>query len=273
MKLLTGRNRQIIIVVSLVLTIAANAAAVLLPAAKLTTQQILDKVPVHFSPTGFIFTGWGIVYLGLIAFAIYQARKQAREAPWLDVVAVPFIVSSLANMAWFGLWQSQNTTLALIPLLILLLTLIYIYDKLEIGFYPVSRLSYWCVHFPFSIYLGFISVLTFINASVTLYNLGGGELFGFHGGSWAAGLCILAGALASVAMLRNRDYAYTLVIALALVGVGVKFWDQQIQVLLFGIALAFGVMLISAGFSILKSTEEKPASNAKLMSLNLSKPL
>ena len=63
--------RQISVVVALIVMIAVNVLSNALPFNGLTAGEISDSFDVYFVPAGYVFAIWGIIYLGLIAYAIY----------------------------------------------------------------------------------------------------------------------------------------------------------------------------------------------------------
>jgi benzodiazapine receptor len=65
--------RQIINVLTVILTLTVNGLANALPINGLNTGQISDMFQVYFVPAGYVFSIWGLIYLALIAFAVYQA--------------------------------------------------------------------------------------------------------------------------------------------------------------------------------------------------------
>jgi hypothetical protein len=92
-----------------------------------------------------------LIYLGLIAFAIYQVLPSQRENPRLRSIGYIFILSCLANIAWLFLWHYEVFEFTLIAMLVLLFSLIAIFLRLDIGRSEVSTAEKWAVHIPFSI--------------------------------------------------------------------------------------------------------------------------
>ena len=75
--------RQILVVLSVLATIIVNFLAVSLPLNGLNTGEISDRFKVYFVPAGYVFSIWGLIYIGLIAYAVYQALPSQRENPRL----------------------------------------------------------------------------------------------------------------------------------------------------------------------------------------------
>ena len=170
--------RQIIIVIAVVATIVVNALANILPFNGQETGAISDRFAIYFVPAGYVFSIWGLIYLGLIAYAVFQALPAQRENPRLRSIGGLFLLSSVANIAWIFLWHYEVFAATLPVMLVLLGSLIAIYLRLGTGRTHVSRAETWMVRVPFSVYLGWITVATVANATQLLYFLGwnGGAL-------------------------------------------------------------------------------------------------
>src|SRR5512134_2462313 len=125
--------RQILVIMSIAATITINVLANALPINGLNTGQISDRFQVYFVPAGYVFSIWGVIYLGLIAFAIFQALPSQRENPRLRAAGWWISLGGLANSAWIFLWHYEQFPLTLIAMLVLLGTLIVTYLRLDIG--------------------------------------------------------------------------------------------------------------------------------------------
>lgn len=213
--------RQIAVVVSVVATIVVNTLANALPLNGLQTGEISDRFPIYFVPAGYVFAIWGVIYLGLLAFAAYQALPSQRANMRLQNAAAPFIVASAANIAWIFLWHYERFPATLVAMVALLLSLIAIYLRLGTGRTRVSPAERWAVRVPFSLYLGWITVATVANVTQVLYYVGW-DGWGIGPGAWAAIMLAVAVVLAALMALTRRDVAYLAVLAWAFIGIAVK---------------------------------------------------
>ncbi len=212
---------QLGIILGVVLTIVVNGLANALPLNGQETGAISDRFAIFFVPAGYVFAIWGVIYLGLLAFAVYQALPPQRSNPRLAAIDMPFIIASVANILWIFLWHYEVFPATLIVMLVLLAALITIYLRLGIGKFKVPAAERWAVHLPFSIYLGWITVATVANASQLLYVLGWGG-WGIAPQAWAAIMLAVAVLLASMMALTRRDAAYLLVLVWAFIGIALK---------------------------------------------------
>ena len=215
------RLRQGVNVLAVLATIAVNGLANALPLNGQTTGEISDRFDVYFVPAGYVFSIWGLIYLGLLAFAVYQALPGQRDNARLRRVGYLFALSCLANMAWLFLWHYEQFPLTLVAMLALLLLLIAIYLRLDIGRARVSRAETWLVNIPFSIYLGWITVATIANVTSLLDYLNWNG-WGISPEVWAVIMLVAGLGIASAVSLTRGDVAYMLVIMWAYAGIAVK---------------------------------------------------
>ncbi len=214
--------RQISVVVTILITLVVNGLANALPINGQTTGQISDRFQVYFVPAGYVFSIWGVIYLGLIAYAIFQALPAQRENPRLRATGWWVSLGGLANSTWIFLWHYNEFPLTLIAMFVLLITLIVTYLYLGTGKTKVSTAETWAVRVPFSIYLGWITVATVANVTSVLYYVKWNQ-FGILAEVWMGIMLAVVLALTAVMNFTRRDLAYTLVILWALAGIALKF--------------------------------------------------
>src|SRR5271157_2319235 len=220
--LMTKDNlRQTANLLSVLLALIVNILATTLPLNNQTTAQISDRFKVFFVPAGYVFAIWGIVYIGWIAFTVYQFLPAHKESPRLRGLGYLFALSGIFNAAWLFCWQYDHFTLSVLVMLILLGLLIACYLNLNIGRTSVSNAEKWCVDIPLSVYLGWISVATIANISDWLYfvNWNG---FGIDPQAWAVIMLIIASLLGLLMLLTRRDSSYLFVFVWAFAGIAVK---------------------------------------------------
>lgn len=213
--------RQILVLVAAAGTIIFNILANVLPLNGLNTGELSDRFQIFFVPAGYVFSIWGLIYLGISAYAIYQVLPAQRENPRLRSIGYLFILSCLANCTWLFLWHYEYFEYTLIAMVVLLISLIAIYLRLDIGRARVSAAEKWAVHVLFSIYLGWITVATIANTSQLLYYLGWNG-WGISAEIWTV-IMLTAGVVISFLMsLTRTDIAYSLVLVWAYIGIAIK---------------------------------------------------
>jgi hypothetical protein len=219
--------RQVLVILALILTLMVNWLANALPINGYTTAQVSDMFAVYFVPAGYVFAIWGVIYLFLIGFAAYQALPSQRENPRLRSIGYVFILSCLANSAWIFFWQYLLFSWTLLLMLTLLVSLILIYLRLDIGRSRASTAETWLVRVPFSIYLGWVTVATIANVTDVLeyWSWNGWGIFPEH---WAVIMLAIATLLAALVSFTRRDAAFLLVLIWAFAGIGVKQADTAV---------------------------------------------
>jgi len=213
--------RQWTNVLAVVATVFVNALANILPLNGLNTGEISDRFQVYFVPAGYVFSIWGLIYLALAAFAVYQALPAQRDNPRLRHVGYLFALSSVANIAWLFLWHYEVFSLTLFAMLAILLTLIVIYLRLGTGRTKVSAAERWLVQVPFSIYLGWITVATVANVTQLLDYLNW-DGWGISPEIWTVIILGAATLIGSLVSLTRGDIAYMLVLVWAFAGIAIK---------------------------------------------------
>jgi hypothetical protein len=211
-------TRQIITILATLLTITVNVLANALPLNGQSTGEISDRFSIYFVPAGYVFSIWGLIYIGLIAFAIYQALPNQRENEIIKKISPAYWIGNLANSAWIFLWHYEFFPLTLIAMLILLTSLLYIYVQLGGPSSDLENNQKWFVNTPFSIYLGWISVATIANFSQVLFFLGWGG-WGISPTTWAVILLATATLLGLLMLWRESDRPYALVLIWAVIGI------------------------------------------------------
>ncbi len=246
---------QALNIITLVLTIVINYAATLIPLGLGDTGYISSLYPNLFVPAGITFSIWGVIYLFLGIFVVYQIRdvfKQEKvEMAFLDKISYLFILSNIANSIWILFWHYGLIYLSIFAMLGILLSLVGIYLRLEIGKTKVSTREKWFVHVPFSIYLGWITVATIANVTAVLVSAGVE-----YGGILAEILTITVISVAVLITLAilyiRKDYTYSLVVLWAVLGI---FLQQSVSNLTIATTAIIALVIIAAGilFTIIRA--------------------
>ena len=182
------------------------------------TNEISDANPTLITPAGYVFSIWGIIYILLGVFVVFQALPSEKGEAYNRSIGWLFVLSSIFNIAWLFLWQFEYLGLSIVLMFLILASLISMYLRLDIGKSKVRFREKLAVHVPFSTYLGWITIASIANVAVTLVSLNWGG-FGINPETWAT-LIILVALLITILVLATRkDIAYGLVIVWALTGI------------------------------------------------------
>src|SRR5512147_814965 len=142
--------RQFANLLSVLLALTVNILASALPLNGQNTGEISDRFPVYFVPAGYVFSIWGVIYLGWIAFILFQFRARQQENVRLRRLGYWFAVSNIANAAWLFCWHYNRFGLSVLVILGLLGSLIASYLCLNVNRSSVTPREYWSVDVLFS---------------------------------------------------------------------------------------------------------------------------
>lgn len=181
----------------------------------------------YFTPANFAFSIWGLIYLGLTGFTVYQALPPQRDNPMMRRVGYLFALTSVLNAGWIFAWHYEYFLLSVAFMLALLATLLAIYVRLDLGL-PTNkrRLDFsnwadrWLVHIPFSLYTAWITVATVANvAGMLVYYEWGG--WGLSEPVWSVIMMVVATLITGAVLIFRRNLAHGGVVVWALIAIGV----------------------------------------------------
>ena len=242
-------KHQIQVAAATLVTILINILADAIPLNGQTTAEISNRFDVYFVPAGFTFSIWGIIYIGLIAYAYYQARIKQAEDSRLKGISVLFIYSCVANIAWLFFWHFNLYALSLLAMVSLLVLLILIHLRLHPDKTGSQGIEKWVVDIPFKIYLGWICVATLANVTDVLYYYHWTGM-GIEPVTWAQ-IMLAVGTLVAISFhLARKDLVVPFVFIWAYIGIGVKFKEtQQLSGSAWAMAILIGFMIFAMDLS------------------------
>ena len=203
-----------------VLVIVLNVLSNALPINDQTMPEISAKYPSLFTPAGFTFSIWGVIYLALLLFVVYQALPSQRNNETIAGISPLFQISCVANASWIVAWHYDLLAVSLLIMLILLVTLILIYRTLLGAVEQASIAQHLLLHLPFSLYTGWVVLATIANISIVQTGFGWDSI-GLTAISWTLLKLALAGAIGATMVLRFGDAVFVLVVAWAAYGISV----------------------------------------------------
>ncbi len=239
---MTGVARQITLVAATLLTLVMNYLSNALPLFGNSNGEISDRLPNAFTPAGLTFAIWGVIFLGLVAFAVYQALPGQRGERY-DALFWPYLLSNLLNVSWLLAFQSLRFGLSVVVMLALLGSLIWLYLRLRSM--DLKRSETLALGLPTSLYLGWIAVATIANVTAWLVSLGyTSGLLGLSAAAWSALLAVIASLIGAFLLRANRDLVVSGVILWAYYGVYLA--RPQATTVLVGLVIGVLVLLAAA---------------------------
>lgn len=214
--LTSDRMRSILVVVAAIGTIAFNALASTGYINSVTPEIISGKYPTVLTPAGYAFSIWSVIYIGVLAFSIYQLLSI--NLVRLRAVRSLFIVSCALNCGWIYFWHREQIGVCLILIVALTGVLMLILRNLSQTKGGISSLF---THAVFGVYAGWVTAASLVNAMVYLKYIDAA----FSDTAWNfIGVLSLASAAALAVLVRFKlqNYLYPLAIAWAATAIAVN---------------------------------------------------
>lgn len=203
--------------------VLVNILASTLRLGGVTTAEISAKYQSLFTPAASTFAIWGLIYLLLAVYTMYQldifrrprgagfcATELTRQiAPW-------YALSSFANLLWVIAWQYDLIIVSVLLMALLLFSLVQIMRMLcNMRLCLKERL---CVRLPFSVYFAWILVAAIANIAVLLVSLNWSG-WGISREIWMIIALALGAGLGIAAMILCRNAVFGLVLIWAYGGI------------------------------------------------------
>ncbi|MFY8036766.1 MAG: hypothetical protein ACOVMQ_06345 [Cyclobacteriaceae bacterium] len=239
-------------IVALIVVLTVNALANILPINGMNTGQISDMYPSLFTPAGFTFSIWSVLYLLQIGFVI--AQFSIKDSPYFKELSLWYLVSCLANASWILVWHYLLTSASLVVMFVLLFSLTRIFLLLQSQSFE-KKTEWFFVKLTFVFYLSWICVATIANASALLISLN------WHGGFlseeiWTVVLLLIATALGLVIAFRFHEPAFLLVLMWAFFGIYMRWVETEHDFI--ASTARMGVVLMALVFGKLVLQKPKP---------------
>jgi hypothetical protein len=209
------------------------------------TNVVSDRHPTVITPAGYAFAIWSLIYLGMIAFSIYQLLPSKFE--FFAKIRRAYIVSCVLNCTWLYFWSQGEIALCSFILFLLMVTLAYINRKLAT---TATAGEYWLGKAPFGIYFGWVTAASLLNLMIAL--TANGLPMGYQEYLGAV-FILLAGILAVAVRINITNYMFPLAIAWAVTAIAVK---QSGKTLIVAVSAVAVIMSLIAAVSFVMSQAE-----------------
>ncbi len=228
-----------------------------------TVRNVSDKYHNYFSPAGYAFSIWGLIYLGLLGFVFDAGSslfKKNQDVDDLDndmVLKIGwwFVMSCVGNSFWIIAWLYGYIGISVILMFLILFSLLIIIIKtrMELDFHPVKK--YLFVFWPFAIYAGWISVafIADMAAWLTKIRWNGWGVSQIH---WTIIMIIIAGFInVLIVWKRNlREYALVGIWALVAIAISNQGKAQSIVYACYVVSAIILISILISGFKNHKSS-------------------
>ncbi len=153
---------------AIIVVICVNAAANIVPINGYGTGQLSDLYPTGFTPAGWVFSIWSLIYLGLLAYGLASAFGSETIKARAASVRGIFVFNAVSNAAWIFAWHYRLVEISLVIMLCILGTLIAIHSTL-MRRARTNLAEFLCIDAPFSLYFGWITTATIANLGAVFF--------------------------------------------------------------------------------------------------------
>lgn len=217
-----NRFKRFFALITFIIMVAANALANILPINGITTGEVSDALFNLFAPAPITFAIWGLIYLLLGAYSIYQMKvvdDLSVRQNLMDDIALIFGFSNLANAAWIVAWHYGEILVSLGLIVFVLICLILIANEIKYG--SLYGKDFFLIKAPFGIYFGWITVATIANVTSYLVSIGF-DGFGIDESVWTILILVVSLLIGVITMRHYKDLAYGAVLLWAYAGIYLK---------------------------------------------------
>lgn len=218
-----------------------------------------DELRTLFTPAGFAFAIWGLIYLLLAGFIIYQSRSllvKVRNDDFILKVGWWFFISCLANSLWVIAWLYGYIGLSLVFMFTLLFSLLKIVwnNKMELWDAPITTIAF--LWWPFVIYSGWVTVASIANVSAFLTKIEWNG-FGISETAWTVSMILVAGLInLLITWKRNmREFALVGAWALGAIASANQGRNETVQ---YTALVVMGILLFSTLAHAIKNRKSNP---------------
>lgn len=209
-------------VVFFLLMIIFNALANTLPLNGVSTGDVSYKYPNLFQPSGITFAIWGVIYLLLGAFVMYQLFQWQTDVSTFNypivVILILFVLSCIFNVGWLFLWHYDKILLSSIVIILLLVTLLVaLYFSTNAPFLLKGSLS---------IYAGWVTIATIANITILLVKYGI-DPFSSKAIVYTIIMLVIGALIGIFYVLIKKDYLYGAVFMWAYFGILLRHIRQE----------------------------------------------
>jgi hypothetical protein len=191
-----------------------------------TVGDVSDKYANLFTPAGYAFAIWGIIFLSLLILTINQLRLAFKKGengdsilqigPWLGI-------ANVGNVLWLWFWLHEQVGISVIVMLVILFSLIQVVIRTNMERWdaPIKVIAF--VWWPICLYSGWIAVATIANVSAWLASLDWAPFFTEV--QWTVIMISVAGIVNLFIIYSRNMREFAGVGVWGLVAIAVRHWD------------------------------------------------
>lgn len=218
-----------------------------------TIANVSNQYHNLFTPAGYAFSIWGLIYLLLIGFVFYTGRSlfspsKSEADGFVEEIGWWFVVSCLSNCVWILTWLYGFIGVSVIVLAVAFISLLMI--LMEALKYNSGNAQKWFINFPFQIYAGWVSVALIAAIAAWLTKITWSGL-GLSEVTWTIILIVIASIIHLFMTWKKNAPLFALVAVWALVAIAIANKEASHEVYLAAL-IAAGIIFISSCIKIFK---------------------
>lgn len=253
------KTLQITNIIAFLVTIYVNYASSAGVFNNTTQAEISEQYQTLFTPAGYAFSIWGVIYVLLFGFIVYQSRSlfvNVRDDEFVLKTGWWFTLSCVFNSVWCYLFVSDYILFSIVAIFLLLgcLLKIVLNNRMELDDKPISEIVF--LWWPFVMYSGWLSVACIANVATYLVKIDWAG-FGLLPETWTLFMIGIATSVHLIVTWSRNMREFALVGAWALIAIAVANWDT-VQVVQISALVAAGVLVVSSSLHAFKNHETNP---------------
>jgi len=133
-----------------------------------TVGEISNKFGNLFTPASYAFSIWGLIFLMLIAYGIYQlymAFANTADSKYISQTGWWFTLANIGNAGWVVAFTYDQILLSVGIMIVILVSLLHVIVRTNMNLEEVSLKTRALAWTPIALYAGWISVATIANFS------------------------------------------------------------------------------------------------------------
>lgn len=239
----TSKWLAIGVVISLIFTLTMNSLSNTDLLGEGTIATVSSKYSNLFTPAGYAFSIWGLIYLSLIAFSVLQLKVAWSQEAWVSTnhIRLWFILTNLLNAFWLVAWLNERLGWALCIMAGLLLGLLVILITVES---KAELFSASFVRYPFQLYAGWITVAFIANTSTYLTQIG--FSWALSEQAWTITILVVALIIYTLMLWQLNVPIYAAVGIWASLAIAYKQWGSEpvVSYTALGVAIVLSVLVV-----------------------------
>ncbi len=192
-----------------------------------TVGSLSDEYANLFTPAGYAFSIWGVIFIALLVHGLYQlnlAFRSTKSDKVIEVIGPWLILANLANCAWLWFWLNEMTGISVLIMLVILTALLTIVFRLGMQVVAEERHVQWYAWIPVSLYSGWITVATIANISAYLAKINWAQ--GMNETNWTIVMIFVAACVNLFVLFQRNMQVFAGVGVWALLAISVRHWGE-----------------------------------------------